>query len=68
MPNSGGIEKMKLNEIKKIARKRGIDTKIGRSKQDIIRDIQISEGYSPCFGTKGACETKCLWKEDCVNN
>ncbi len=58
---------MKLQEIKGIAKKWGVDTKAGRTKQDIIHDIQISEGFSPCFGTTETCENNCLWKKDCMN-
>ena len=43
---------MKIQEIREIARQWGVNARIGRSKQDIIRDIQIREGYSPCFRTK----------------
>jgi len=57
---------MKINNVRKIANRWGVDAKVGRSKQDIIRDIQISEGYSPCFGTNKACENDCLWKDDCI--
>ena len=32
---------MKMSEIKIIAKNWGIDTREGRSKQDIIRDIEI---------------------------
>ena len=63
---NGGVF-MKLQEIREIAKKRGVDTGNGRKKQDIIRDIQISEGYSPCFLTKDACAEDCLWKKDCLN-
>jgi hypothetical protein len=59
---------MKIQEIRDIARTWGVDVRIGRSKQDIIRDIQIKEGYSPCFRTKEECEYDCLWKPDCLNN
>jgi len=58
---------MKLQEIREIASTWGVDVKVGRSKQDIIRDIQITEGYSPCFRTKESCEEDCLWKKDCTN-
>jgi hypothetical protein len=58
---------MKMKEIRKLAAYWGVDAKIGRSKKDVIRDIQIKEGYSPCFGTKEACENDCLWKADCLN-
>ncbi len=46
---------MKLQEIRKIAQTWGVDASKGRTKQDIIRDIQIAEGYSPCFHTKETC-------------
>lgn len=57
---------MKMQDVRKIARQWGIDAKIGRTKQDVIRDIQIKEGYSPCFGTREACDSDCLWKPDCL--
>ena len=59
---------MKLKEIREIAKKWGVDVSVGRTKQDIIRDIQISEGYSPCYGLKDTCGNDCLWKRDCTNN
>jgi len=62
----GGNAKMKMNEVKKIAITWGVDARPGRSKRDIIRDIQVREGYSPCFGTKEACDEDCLWKADCI--
>lgn len=46
---------MKIQEIRKIAAKWDVDAKIGRSKQDIIRDIQVREGNAPCFHTKEEC-------------
>jgi hypothetical protein len=58
---------MKMQEVRQIAKKWGVDVKVGRSKQDIIRDIQIKEGYSPCYRTKEECEEDCLWKTDCLN-
>ena len=58
---------MKMQEVRQIAKKWGVDVKVGRSKQDIIRDIQIKEGYSPCYRTKEECERDCLWKPDCLN-
>ena len=57
---------MKIQEVRGIARKWGVDIRVGRTKQDLIRDIQIKEGYSPCFHTKVQCETDCLWKFDCL--
>jgi len=57
---------MKIQEIRKIAKKWGVEAKVGRSKQDLIRDIQTREGNAPCFYTKKECENDCLWKDDCV--
>ena len=58
---------MKMQEVRVIARKWGVDIRVGRTKQDIIRDIQIREGYSPCYRTKDACVEACLWKTDCLS-
>ena len=58
---------MKMQEIQVIAKKWGVNIKVGRSKQDIIRDIQVKEGYSPCYRTKNECENDCLWKPDCLS-
>jgi hypothetical protein len=59
---------MKIQEVRKIAKAWNVNVGIGRTKQDIIRDIQIHEGYSPCYRTKETCENDCLWKEDCTNH
>ena len=56
---------MKIQEIREIARRRSVNARVGRSKQDIIRDIQINEGNDPCFNTKKECDGLCLWKDDC---
>jgi hypothetical protein len=61
-----GGQEMKIQEIREIARPWDVNVRIGRSKEDIIRDIQIREGYSPCFHTKERCESDCLWKVDCL--
>ncbi len=58
---------MKIQEIRGIAKTWNVNVKVGRSKMDMIRDIQVAEGYSPCFRTKDACIEDCLWKEDCIN-
>ena len=59
---------MKIQEIREIAKVWNVNTKIGRSKLDIIRNIQLSEGNTPCFRTKNTCENDCLWKKDCTNH
>jgi hypothetical protein len=55
-----GATIMKIWEIRKIAVTWGVDAGIGRFKKDIIRDIQIREGYSPWYAPKEACEQDCL--------
>lgn len=58
---------MKIQQVREIAKSWGVNTGVGRSKQDMIRDIQVKEGYSPCYKTKESCENNCLWKKDCLN-
>jgi hypothetical protein len=58
---------MNMNEIKIIARERGIKTG-SLKKSDLIKAIQRQEGNSDCFGDVAsvACEqTGCLWFGDC---
>lgn len=60
---------MKLQEIRAIAKQHQINSR-GRSKGEMIREIQQKEGNFPCFGTayQGMCEQlKCLWREDCLH-
>ena len=56
---------MNIQQVRKIAKTWGVETNNGRTKEDIIREIQIREGFSPCFHTKNTCAEDCLWKEDC---
>ncbi|HEX7534747.1 MAG TPA: hypothetical protein VF343_05775 [Syntrophales bacterium] len=37
---------MKIQEIRGLAKAWNVDTRVGRSKLDIVRDIQVAEGYS----------------------
>lgn len=58
---------MKQQEIKEIARQRGLT--VGKmNKSDSIRAIQKAEGNPLCYNTSKAAECgqlKCLWREDC---
>jgi hypothetical protein len=58
---------MKIKDVREIVKKKGIDIKVGRKKEDMIREYQMIEGYSPCFHTKDSCTEDCMWKEDCLN-
>ncbi len=58
---------MKMKEIIKVALQKGIEA--GKmDKTQVIRAIQISEGYQDCFATSHitSCgQTNCLWRKDC---
>jgi hypothetical protein len=58
---------MKMQMVWEIAKERGVPFKVGVTKGDLIREIQVREGYSPCFQTREMCdENPCLWREDCL--
>jgi hypothetical protein len=60
-------QKMKMNDIKEIARQRGINP-AKLKKSELIRAIQQDEGNPVCFttGYKAECgQLDCLWREDC---
>jgi hypothetical protein len=58
---------MKLEEVKKIAKERGLQIS-NMKKAEIIKAIQRDEGHNDCYNT-GASETcgqdACLWRGDC---
>ncbi len=58
---------MRVEEIRNIARERGIKT--GKmTKSDLIRTIQREEGNSDCFGLPASLpcdQVECLWRGDC---
>ena len=59
---------MKMQDVKEIAKKRGMKT-ASMKKADIIRAIQQDEGNSDCYNTGNAehCgQAECLWKNDCI--
>jgi len=65
--HSEGI-KMKLQEIKDIAKKMGVVA--GKMKKpDLIKAIQRAEGNNECFATDSvsSCgQMNCLWRADCM--
>ncbi len=59
---------MKMQQVVEIGKKWNIPYRVGLSKQELIREIQMREGYTPCFRRESVCEEKeCLWKEDCLS-
>jgi len=67
-PNIPKERTMHMDEIKNIARSRGLNP--GRLKKvDLVRAIQNKEGNESCFqtGQAGECgQDQCLWREDCL--
>jgi hypothetical protein len=63
-----GVNVMKLDEIKEIAKQHNI--KVGKMKKaEIVRAIQEAEANEICFetGQSEVCgQGTCLWREDCA--
>ncbi|MDD5596000.1 MAG: SAP domain-containing protein [Candidatus Omnitrophica bacterium] len=59
---------MRLSEVEKKARTKGVRDTWKYSKKELIKEIQRREGNFDCFGTaKGSCvQMACCWREDCV--
>ncbi|MFH0936039.1 MAG: SAP domain-containing protein [Candidatus Omnitrophota bacterium] len=59
---------MRLLEVERKARSVGIRDTWKYAKTELIKRIQCSEGYSPCFGTdnKSCAHMDCCWKDDCL--
>jgi hypothetical protein len=58
----------KLQDVRNIARKMGIDTR-NVTMTELIRAIQRAEGNKDCYMSAQVlkCEqTNCLWREDCA--
>lgn len=58
---------MNLNEIKQLAKDRGIIPGKMR-KVDLIHRLQTQEGNSPCYATNHSLDCgqpNCLWRKDC---
>lgn len=59
---------MRLSEIEKIARSKGIENTWKYSKKELIKTIQKAEGYSDCFATanKNCIQMSCCWRNECI--
>ena len=59
---------MRLSEIEKKARVKGVRDTWKFSKKELIKEIQRKEGNFDCFGAAIAyCgQEKCLFREDCL--
>jgi len=61
-------KRMGMPEIKAKARSIGINPGTMK-KSELIRTIQVTEGYEPCFGrSNGQCgNTDCCFMKDCLS-
>jgi hypothetical protein len=60
---------MKLQDVRALARDRGLKAGATISKAELIRTIQRDEGNSDCFGRTDSnyCDQDgCLWRADCL--
>ena len=65
--SAGKGKSMGMPQIKVKAKSLGINP--GKmNKPELIHTIQVTEGYSPCFGTSGGhCDfTECCFMKDCL--
>ena len=60
---------MKMNEVRTKAKMLGLNS-FGKKKFDLIKAIQIKEGFTACFKTQSTfCDQHdCCWREDCLTN
>ena len=59
---------MKVQEVREIAKQRGIKAPAAVKKADLIRSVQQAEGNEACYDTGKAAvcgQDACLWREDC---
>ena len=63
------VNSMKMQDIRNIAKERGLKVSSRINKTELIRSIQRAEGNTDCFGTEhvNICgQINCLWREDCL--
>jgi hypothetical protein len=63
-----GGSSMKMQEVRAKAKSMGVNS-FGKTKLDLIKEIQRKEGYSDCYGTavNGSCDqTECCFRDSCM--
>ncbi len=62
-----GVKLMKMQEIRLLAKKMGINS-FGKTKTELIREIQRKEGHFDCYGTAtDYCDqSECLFLSSCL--
>jgi len=64
---ASGVTTVTFEEIQEMAKALGIASPSKfKTKEDLIRTIQLAEGYTDCCGEFDTCmERDCMWKDDC---
>ncbi len=59
---------MKMQEIRSMAKTLGINS-FGKTKVELIKEIQRKEGNFDCYGTaKGYCDqNECIFRPSCIS-
>ncbi len=59
---------MRLSAIEKKARGLGIKDTWKFTREELVRQIQKSEGFIPCYATgrRICAQMECCWREDCL--
>ncbi|MCG8430935.1 MAG: SAP domain-containing protein [Candidatus Omnitrophica bacterium] len=60
---------MRLPAVERKARGLEIKETWKFSKEELIRKIQVAEGFDPCFkgiDRKGCRQSDCCWRGDCI--
>ncbi|MFP4587786.1 MAG: hypothetical protein ACLFM3_07060 [Desulfohalobiaceae bacterium] len=61
---------MKMNEVRAMGRSLGLKFRVGTTKVQAIRSIQLAEGNFDCFdraGIAGCDQIGCLFRDDCLS-
>ena len=65
------VESVTIDEVRSKAQDMGLLLDGIAEKADMIRTIQVAEGYQPCFGTQKVADcgqTGCCWRGDCQSH
>jgi hypothetical protein len=57
---------MKLIDVKAKAKTMGIGNP-SSDRNELIKQIQVAEGFTACFKSKSKCDQmKCCWRDECL--
>jgi hypothetical protein len=57
-----------MANLKEMAKNLGLSNYSKLNKTDLIHNIQIAEGYTPCYGSVNVCaQNQCLFRKTCLS-